>query len=360
MAVPARPHAGDGDGADLACHPAGLPPRARRPASAGTRQGRAAARPRPSDVQARARLVAGTPLGIHHSQFTTHIPCFDGNGNVIAQVNAGSGQPSARYEYAPFGEPLRLTGDAAKLNPFRFSTKYTDDETGLLYYGYRYYCPILAKWLNRDPLEEEGGLNLYAFVQNNPISSVDALVHVTLGDVLITGSVQDDAKLAQAKTGSSLISRVKEAGEAYSDIQDFVASVSEYGPEGMLEAGLQLAGDHLSARLRGGGTFARMMHEHHSDPVFMGGAKGQTTTRMDPNDHRQLHRDMNDYLSGKKLPGGDPDIDHMRPQSNNSGKRIRRNFSPQERLEALADFYRTTGSKYVGAAKDFFTQHSGL
>ena len=38
----------------------------------------------------------------------------------------------------PFGELLRATGPMAKANPFRFSTKYQDDETDLLYYGYRY------------------------------------------------------------------------------------------------------------------------------------------------------------------------------------------------------------------------------
>jgi uncharacterized protein RhaS with RHS repeats len=41
----------------------------------------------------------------------------------------------------PFGELIRATGPMAKLNPFRFSTKYQDDETDFLYYGYRYYNP---------------------------------------------------------------------------------------------------------------------------------------------------------------------------------------------------------------------------
>lgn len=120
----------------------------------------------------------------HHStpQLSTHLPCFDGNGNVMALVHAGSGQPSARYEYAPFGEPLRVTGDAALLNPFRFSTKYTDDETGLLYYGYRYYSPGTGKWTSRDPIEEDGGINLYAFCLNDCINGYDALGQTKGGD----------------------------------------------------------------------------------------------------------------------------------------------------------------------------------
>ena len=47
-------------------------------------------------------------------------------------------------------------------NPFRFSTKYLDTESGLIYYGFRYYSPSLGRFLNRDPLGEEGGPNLTA------------------------------------------------------------------------------------------------------------------------------------------------------------------------------------------------------
>jgi len=63
----------------------------------------------------------------------------------------------------------------AKANPFRFSTKYQDDETDLVYYGYRYYNTSTGRWLIRDPLEEEGGLNPYGFVGNNPLDESDDL-----------------------------------------------------------------------------------------------------------------------------------------------------------------------------------------
>jgi len=74
----------------------------------------------------------------------------------------------------PFGEVIRATGPMAKLNPLRFSTKYQDDETDFLYYGYRYYNASAGKWLSRDPIGEQGGQNLYRFVANNPLSRVDA------------------------------------------------------------------------------------------------------------------------------------------------------------------------------------------
>jgi len=56
----------------------------------------------------------------------------DGNGNVSAIVNAANGITLANYDYGPFGELIRMSGAMAKLNPFRFSTKYDDDETDLL------------------------------------------------------------------------------------------------------------------------------------------------------------------------------------------------------------------------------------
>src|SRR5580700_10084002 len=46
---------------------------------------------------------------------------------------------AAEYDYGPFGELFRISGPMSKDNPFRFSTKYTDDESDADYYGYRYY-----------------------------------------------------------------------------------------------------------------------------------------------------------------------------------------------------------------------------
>jgi RHS repeat-associated protein len=105
----------------------------------------------------------------------THYVAYDGNGNVTGLVNASTGDYSALYEYDPFGQTIRITGTMAKNNPFRFSTKYTDDATDMVYYGYRYYNPSTGRWLSRDPIEERGGPNLYGFVYNNPAAYVDGL-----------------------------------------------------------------------------------------------------------------------------------------------------------------------------------------
>lgn len=115
-------------------------------------------------------------MTVHQGSYAgTYFYCYDGNGNVVALVNTADGTVAAQYEYGPFGELLRATGPLAFVNPFRFSTKFQDDETGFLYCGYRYYNPSTGRWLSRDPIEEDGGPNSYAFVYNNPQRFVDPL-----------------------------------------------------------------------------------------------------------------------------------------------------------------------------------------
>ena len=98
----------------------------------------------------------------------------DGNKNVTALLDA-DGNRAAEYIYHPFGTIYSKTGPMVDLNPFRFSSEYHDDETGLVYYNYRYYSPELGRWISRDPIEEEGGVNLYAMVGNNPVNRWDHL-----------------------------------------------------------------------------------------------------------------------------------------------------------------------------------------
>jgi RHS repeat-associated protein len=79
----------------------------------------------------------------------------------------------------PFGEPLRVSGKFGDANPIRWSTKYQDFETGLVYYpgpdGGRNYDIPLGRWLQPDRIGELGGPNLYGFVSNNPVNYVDPL-----------------------------------------------------------------------------------------------------------------------------------------------------------------------------------------
>ena len=132
----------------------------------------------------------GGLLEVSYYGGSTTTNCFvarDGNGNIAGLIYAAAGTNLANYDYGPFGELIRMTGPMAKLNPFRFSTKYEDDESGLDYYGYRYYNPSTGRWPSRDPIGEPGfevsrkpsrksasiQPDLYLFVHNDAVNRAD-------------------------------------------------------------------------------------------------------------------------------------------------------------------------------------------
>ncbi len=105
----------------------------------------------------------------------SHVAAYDGNGSVLGLIGT-TGQVTARYEYGPFGELLRMSGDAlAADNPWRWGTKRVDPTTDLVHYEYRVYSPRLGRWLSRDPIGEAGGRNLYGFAGNDPVNRQDVL-----------------------------------------------------------------------------------------------------------------------------------------------------------------------------------------
>ena len=83
----------------------------------------------------------------------------DANGNITDLVDT-NGAVVAHYEYDPYGNTIAQSGDQADANPFRFSSKYWDGETGFYYYGYRFYSPELGRWISSDPQNEIGALNV--------------------------------------------------------------------------------------------------------------------------------------------------------------------------------------------------------
>lgn len=58
-------------------------------------------------------------------------------------------------------------------NPYGFSTKEFSSQSGLIYFGARYYNPQTGRWLKPDPLGMVNGPNLYAYCRNNPTNWLD-------------------------------------------------------------------------------------------------------------------------------------------------------------------------------------------
>jgi RHS repeat-associated protein len=98
---------------------------------------------------------------------------YDGNGNIVAWTKSTATAPTSRREYDAFGNTV--VSEGASPSAFGFSTKTQDNETALYYYGYRFYDPLTGRWLGRDPLGEEGGTNLYAFLSNDGGNKTDYL-----------------------------------------------------------------------------------------------------------------------------------------------------------------------------------------
>jgi len=119
-------------------------------------------------------LLAATT---HGSPAATYHPSFDGNGNITAWTKSGEAQATCRREYDAFGNVLVEQG--APPCGFGFSTKIEDPETGLLYYGLRYYHPPTGRWPSRDPIGEKGGINLYGMTFNDPVNEFDSLGALT-------------------------------------------------------------------------------------------------------------------------------------------------------------------------------------
>ena len=117
-------------------------------------------------------VIATLPLRWLCGTFAAYYT-HDGNKNV-SEVVASGGETLAHYEYSPFGALTFTYGNIMDLNPWRFSSEYADGALNLIYYTFRHYDPNSGRWITQDPIEEQGGLNLYGFCLNNTQYYLDA------------------------------------------------------------------------------------------------------------------------------------------------------------------------------------------
>ena len=128
----------------------------------------------PSEPEA-TRVLAMTRWEANGTQVKEHLYCMhDAMKNVTSLFGEARGR-RALYEYRPYGGLVTSEGNMAQENKFRFSCEYMDDELGLIYYNYRHLNPHDGRWISRDPIMEQGGWNLFAFVNNNGIINFDYL-----------------------------------------------------------------------------------------------------------------------------------------------------------------------------------------
>ncbi len=89
----------------------------------------------------------------------------------IRELTDASGELRARYDYDVWGNSVVLEGDTSL--DFGYTGHYFHAPSGLNLTPYRAYSPAMGRWISRDPIAENGGLNLYGYVDNSPVDHID-------------------------------------------------------------------------------------------------------------------------------------------------------------------------------------------
>ncbi|GAB4004805.1 hypothetical protein GCM10029992_50860 [Glycomyces albus] len=115
--------------------------------------------------------IDDAPLGepVARYQYGNHI------GSATLETDE-DGQAISYEEYHPYGSTAYRSsrpGTDHSLKRYRFHGKERDDETGLHYFGARYYAAWLGRWISPDPIGNAGGANLYRYCSNDPVGHID-------------------------------------------------------------------------------------------------------------------------------------------------------------------------------------------
>jgi RHS repeat-associated protein len=181
----------------------------------------------------------------------------DAQGSVVAVTDA-TGKLTSRYAYGPYGESSTLTGVA------RYTGRRIDPETGLYYYRARMYSPALGRFLQQDPIGTSGGVNLYAYVGNDPINLVDpsglcAEVYAksAFASFTFNSNINIDADLSDPSNQGAYI-----AGTATG-----IAANLALAGAGLAARGAMAAGEVGASRIANVGGFVRQFTQE-ADQVY--------------------------------------------------------------------------------------------
>jgi RHS repeat-associated protein len=261
----------------------------------------------------------------------------------VTQLISSTGSVTSQYTYDPYGNRTQVSGTL--VSDIGYAGYFYHAASGLEFALYRAYDPNHARWLNRDPFGENGGVNLYGYVEGNPINLVDpsglfnkyaleVAERLAVGEEVAGGGPVDPIADAAALLTLGIGAIVAELSSSPTPVAGSNGAGSKQPPAATAQAGEPCDG-------------------HHPYPQFLGGPKNQDLANMSRSDHQQLHRDLTEFLKSYTDDFGNT----MSPSRYNSGATIRQNFSPADRWGAMNDFYSDgPGAEFPGAAQSFYRQ----
>jgi len=324
---------------------------------------------------------------VYEYTLTDHL----GNNRVAFDQTSGK---IGENDYYPFG--MNVPRQINSGNKYLYNKKELQEELNQYDYGARFYDPVVGRFTSVDPMAEFMRRHSpYNYAMNNPMrftdptgmSLKDTVIH--LQEVVVRPEASAAKKISSFLWGAvdfiPFAGSVKQIGmgiyhgdwkEASIGVVFLAVDVATAGEGGealrLAEKGGELLAEDAAKvavedEIKEGGEKAledAVFDGHHSDPEFMGGKSNQELTKMERSEHQELHKDLNKHLDNYKNSNGDKfkngNLRSMKPGRGNSAQRIQTNFSRQERLNAMRDFYKQTGAKYGDAARDFFNQHPNL
>ena len=260
-------------------------------------------------------LVGDPPTDFSNPSWRYHLDDYLGSCTVEVDEQ---GQQISYEEYSPYGSSVLFigTGSADRLKHYRYSGKERDSVTGFYYYGARYYSPWLARWLSPDPAGTVDGLNLYAFVTDNPASYWD------VGGMMHNN---DNEQQQQGENGEGFFQVLGNyLGGAVNAVGNFVCGLFRNGhPEGQVNA----AQDQVPAagvELNPGGHNQGIPRDEEIHPLQ--GQNQHLDMNLPPQENQGL--DMNPPPEGNQV------LDMNPPPEENQGLDMNPLLEENQRLNA--------------------------
>ena len=171
--------------------------------------------PEAAQTRAMVKTRAGEAGTNERMQFYYH-PDHLGSSSYITNLD---GEVMQHIEYVPFGEVFIEERNNTWNTPYLFNAKEFDEETGMYYYGARYYEPRLSLWMSVDPMQEKyPNVSSYCYTFNNPVKFIDpdgqiawVAVGAIAGGIINAGIAAYEGKSGREIAGAALSGAVNGA-----------------------------------------------------------------------------------------------------------------------------------------------------